>query len=144
MASSFAVQPGEALSDPVLEKRARELSMELRCLVCQNESIEDSHAPLAKDVRLLVREKLQNGATNSEIMSFLVQRYGEFILLKPPFAAHTWLLWLTPLLFLGGGGLALIAMARKNRSAIRETLSKSERKAIDAFLAEHTSQDSTK
>lgn len=97
-----AVQPDEILSDATLEKRARKISAELRCLVCQNQSIDDSDAPLARDLRLLVRERLQDGDTNSEVIDFVVSRYGEFVLLKPPFGWHTLLLWLTPLLALGG------------------------------------------
>lgn len=99
---AHAVQPDEILSDPKLEKRAREISMELRCLVCQNQSIDDSDAPLARDLRLLVRERLKTGATNTEVIEFIVSRYGEFVLLKPPFGWHTLLLWLTPLVALGG------------------------------------------
>lgn len=98
-----AVQPDEILKDPKLETRARQISLELRCLVCQNQSIDDSDAPLARDLRLLVRERLENGDTDSEVLDFIVSRYGEFVLLKPPFGWHTLLLWLTPLLVLAGG-----------------------------------------
>ena len=101
--TALAVQPEEILSDPELEKRARTISKELRCLVCQNQSIDDSDAPLARDLRLLVRERLQKGESNSEVLDFIVSRYGEFVLLKPPFGWHTLLLWLTPLLALAGG-----------------------------------------
>ena len=96
-----AINPSERLSDAKLESRARELSAELRCLVCQNQSIDDSDAPLAKDLRLLVRERLVQGDSNSQVKDFVVARYGEFVLLKPPFGMHTLLLWLTPLLVLG-------------------------------------------
>lgn len=99
---AHAVQPDEILADPKLETRAREISLELRCLVCQNQSIDDSDAPLARDLRLLVRERLKEGDTNSEVLDFIVSRYGEFVLLKPPFGWHTLLLWLTPLIALGG------------------------------------------
>ena len=101
-----AVEPDEILSNPVLEGRARAISSQLRCLVCQNESIDDSQAPLAKDLRLIVRQRLQAGDTDSQVERYLVARYGDFILLKPPFETTTLLLWLTPLLALGAGGLA--------------------------------------
>ncbi len=97
-----AVQPDEVLKDSELETRARQLSLELRCLVCQNQSIDDSDAPLARDLRLLVRERLKNGDSDSEVLDFIVSRYGEFVLLKPPFGWHTLLLWFTPLLVLFG------------------------------------------
>src|SRR5438067_11859695 len=99
-----AVQPDEVLSDTVLESRARALSRELRCMVCQNQSIDDSDAPLAKDLRVLVRERLQAGDTDSQVIDFLVARYGEFVLLKQRLTARMWLLWLAPFaLFVGGG-----------------------------------------
>ncbi len=101
---ALAVQPDEVLRDPALEARARDLSAELRCLVCQNQSIDDSDAPLARDLRLLVRERLQAGDSDAAIRDFVVARYGEFVLLRPPFAAHTLLLWLAPAL-LGAAGL---------------------------------------
>lgn len=91
-----AVEPDEILKDPALESRARELSLELRCLVCQNQSIDDSNAPLARDLRLIVRERLKAGDTNREVLDFVVARYGQFVLLKPPFNTHTLLLWLAP------------------------------------------------
>src|SRR4051795_13590027 len=97
-ASAFAVQPDEVLKDPALEKRARDISSGLRCLVCQNQSIDDSDAQLAKDLRILVRERLVAGDSDQQVRDFLVQRYGEFVLLKPTFSAHNLLLWLTPAL----------------------------------------------
>jgi cytochrome c-type biogenesis protein CcmH len=100
---ALAVQPDEILKDPKLESRARQLSLELRCLVCQNQSIDDSDAPLARDLRLLVRERLKDGDSDGEVLDFIVSRYGEFVLLKPPFGWHTLLLWFTPLLVLAGG-----------------------------------------
>lgn len=111
----FAVQPDEVLEDPELEARARKISLELRCLVCQNQSIDDSDAPLARDLRLLVRERLEKGDSNGEVVDFIVSRYGEFVLLKPPFGWHTLLLWLTPaLVLLGGLWLARsVVMARQ-------------------------------
>jgi cytochrome c-type biogenesis protein CcmH len=97
---ALAVQPDEKLSNPQLESRAREISAELRCLVCQNQSIDDSDAPLARDLRLLVRERLQAGDSNDKVLQFLVDRYGEFILLRPPFSLRTYALWGAPLLIL--------------------------------------------
>src|SRR5262249_16930982 len=93
---ALAVQPDEILRDPVLEARARPLSQELRCMVCQNQSIDGSDAPLAKDLRVLVRERLTAGDSDSQVIDFLVARYGEFVLLKPRLSAHTLLLWLAP------------------------------------------------
>ena len=95
-APAFAVEPDEVLSDPVLEVRARALSKELRCMVCQNQSIDDSEAPLARDLRILVRERLQAGDSDRQVIDFLVARYGEFVLLRPRFSSHTALLWLGP------------------------------------------------
>src|SRR5476651_229511 len=100
---AFAVTPDEMLKDPALELRARDLSRELRCMVCQNQSIDDSEAPLAKDLRVLVRERLTKGDSDRQVLDFLVARYGEFVLLKPPLQLHTLLLWgLPPLALLGG------------------------------------------
>src|SRR5216683_7745946 len=107
LSPAVAVQPDEVLSDPALEARARSLSKELRCLVCQNQSIDDSAAPLARDLRLLVRERLIGGDSDQHVVDFLVARYGEFVLLKPRFAWHTALLWLGPPGVLIGGALAL-------------------------------------
>lgn len=107
-----AVQPDEVLPDPALEARARALSLELRCLVCQNQSIDDSNAPLARDLRLLVRERLKTGETDSQVLSYIVARYGEFVLLRPPFGWHTALLWLTPLVVLG---TAIVVIGRRTR-----------------------------
>jgi cytochrome c-type biogenesis protein CcmH len=95
-----AVQPDEKLKDPALETRAREISAELRCLVCQNQSIDDSDAPLARDLRLLVRERLQAGDSDEKVLRFLVERYGDFILLRPPLNVKTYALWVAPLLIL--------------------------------------------
>lgn len=103
---ALAVQPDEIMSDPAMEHRAREISKELRCLVCQNQSIDDSNAPLARDLRVLVRERLTAGDSDDQVLSFVTDRYGDFVLLKPPFKATTWLLWLAPAAFLGVGGFA--------------------------------------
>ena len=107
-ALTWAVQPNEILSDPALEARARALSADLRCLVCQNESIDESHADLARDLRLLIRERIVQGQSNAEIRDFLVSRYGDFILLNPPFKPTTWLLWLSPVMILLLGGWAIM------------------------------------
>ncbi|MBB5046559.1 cytochrome c-type biogenesis protein CcmH [Rhodopseudomonas rhenobacensis] len=112
-----AVQPDEIMADPVKESRARDLSRELRCMVCQNQSIDDSDAPLAKDLRVLVRERIGAGDSNSQVIDFLVARYGEFVLLKPRFELHTLLLWLLPPLLLGGGVLALWLNSRRKSPA---------------------------
>jgi cytochrome c-type biogenesis protein CcmH len=113
---ALAVEPDEILRDPALEARARILSSELRCLVCQNQSIDDSNAPLAKDLRLLVRERLTKGDNDSQVLDFLVSRYGEFVLLKPRFELHTLLLWAVPPLVLVGGMIALFVTARRRQS----------------------------
>ena len=110
---THAVQPDEVMPDPAKEARARELSKELRCMVCQNQSIDDSDAPLARDLRLLVRERIATGESDSQVIDFLVARYGEFVLLKPRFSPHTLLLWLLPPLALIGGGLALWFYSRR-------------------------------
>jgi cytochrome c-type biogenesis protein CcmH len=115
---AFAVQPDEIMGDPAKEARARELSRELRCMVCQNQSIDDSEAPLARDLRLLVRERIAAGDSDNQVMDFLVARYGEFVLLKPRVNQHTLLLWLVPPLALAGGGLALwLHNRRRQKSA---------------------------
>ena len=113
---AHAVEPNEVLQDPALEARARTISEGLRCLVCQNQSIDDSEAPLAKDLRLLVRERLKAGDSNEQIVDFVVARYGEFVLLKPRFETHTLVLWLaTPAVFLVA--LLIIALAYRRRRA---------------------------
>ena len=117
----YAVQPDEIMSDPAQEARARSLSRELRCMVCQNQSIDDSDAPLARDLRLLVRERIAAGNTDQQVMDFLVARYGEFVLLKPRVEGQTLLLWLIPPLVLIGGGVALwLGNRRRNHSAATE------------------------
>ena len=115
--AAYAVQPDEIMSDPAKEARARELSRELRCMVCQNQSIDDSDAPLARDLRLLVRERIAAGDSNSQVLDFLVARYGEFVLLKPRFERQTILLWLlAPLLLIGGGFALWLQIRRRSRS----------------------------
>ena len=117
LSAAYAVQPDEIMSDPAKETRARDLSRELRCMVCQNQSIDDSEAPLARDLRLLVRERIAAGDSDAQVIDFLVARYGEFVLLKPRLKPHTLLLWLLPPLALAGGGFALwMHNRRRSRS----------------------------
>src|SRR5215211_8795383 len=111
--ASFAVQPDEILGDPALEARARVLSRELRCMVCQNQSIDDSDAPLARDLRLLVRERLKAGDNDNQVIDFLVARYGEFVLLKPRVAWHTAVRWGAPVVLRAGGVLILLMFSRR-------------------------------
>jgi cytochrome c-type biogenesis protein CcmH len=113
---AYAVQPDEIMPDPVKESRARDLSRELRCMVCQNQSIDDSDAPLAKDLRVLVRERLTAGDSDGQVMDFLVARYGEFVLLKPRLSWHTALLWLAPFTVVLLGAWGLIALWRRRRT----------------------------
>jgi cytochrome c-type biogenesis protein CcmH len=115
--AALAVQPDEILKDPALEARARSLSGVLRCMVCQNQSIDDSEAPLAKDLRLLVRERLSKGNSDGQVLDFLVARYGAFVLLKPPLELHTLLLWGAPPVALLAGLAALLMMARRRQAA---------------------------
>ncbi|MDQ0446399.1 cytochrome c-type biogenesis protein CcmH [Methylobacterium aerolatum] len=129
-----AVQPSEVLKDPALEHRAREISEELRCLVCQNQSIDDSDAPLAKDLRLLVRDRLEKGDSDAAVKSYIVARYGEFVLLRPVFAAHTLILWLTPALAVLLGALGIWRLARRRRPAAAQHLSASEEAEVAALL----------
>ena len=145
--AAHAVQPDEIMSDPAKESRARELSRELRCMVCQNQSIDDSDAPLARDLRLLVRERIASGDSDSQVIDFLVARYGEFVLLKPRFNSRTLLLWLLPPLALAGGGLALWAnMRRRSGSGAREDeslvrLTADEEARLERLIGAETSRD---
>jgi cytochrome c-type biogenesis protein CcmH len=117
MPAAYAVQPDEIMADQAMESRARDLSRELRCMVCQNQSIDDSEAPLARDLRLLVRERIAAGDSDAQVIDFLVARYGEFVLLKPRLKPHTLLLWLLPPLALAGGGIALWTHARRRSNS---------------------------
>jgi cytochrome c-type biogenesis protein CcmH len=117
MQPAVAVQPDEVLKDATLETRARALSRELRCLVCQNQSIDDSDADLARDLRILVRERLTAGDSDQQVIDFLVARYGEFVLLKPRFAWHNAVLWMTPLAVLIAGAVAMAVALRRRRGA---------------------------
>jgi cytochrome c-type biogenesis protein CcmH len=131
-----AVQPDEMLKDPALESRARALSEQIRCLVCQNESIDDSEASLAHDLRVLIRKQIQEGRSNAQIRDFLVKRYGTFVLLKPPFRASTLVLWLGPLIVLvaGAAGLALYFRSRRREDAPAESLSPEELARVERLL----------
>src|SRR5262245_25674513 len=127
VAPAHAVRPDEQLADPALEARARAISSELRCLVCQNQSIDDSDAPLARDLRLLVRERLTAGDSDGEVQDFIVARYGEFVLLRPPLEPATLILWLTPVVLLAAAGvLAWRHLARGRRPASASPLTQDE------------------
>jgi cytochrome c-type biogenesis protein CcmH len=133
--TAFAVQPSEMLSDPGLEKRARVISSELRCLVCQNESIDDSDAPLAADLRRLVRERLVAHDTDAEVIDYIVARYGEFVLLRPRFQLSTLLLWLTPVLVLLAGLMLAARAASKPKAAETAGLSDDEKAKLSKILS---------
>lgn len=133
----FAVLPDEVLPDPAQEARARALSAEIRCLVCQNQSIDDSDAALARDLRLLVREQIKEGKTDQGIREFLVERYGDFVLLKPPMRAGTWLLWYGPLIVFVIGVIGLIVFFRTRSgsgTAVAPTLSAEEQARVERML----------
>ena len=129
-----AVQPDEMLGDPRLEARARTLSRELRCMVCQNQSIDDSEAPLARDLRVLVRERIRLGDSDQKVIDFLVARYGQFVLLRPRLEWHTALLWFAPLVLLIVGAIALFALAGRRRGANDSTALSAEEEAKLARL----------
>ncbi|HFQ15854.1 MAG TPA: cytochrome c-type biogenesis protein CcmH [Rhodobacteraceae bacterium] len=137
--ASYAVEPDEVLSDPKLEKRARDISAGLRCLVCQNQSIDDSNADLAKDLRVLVRERLKKGETDEQVTNYIVDRYGEFVLLRPRFEPRTYVIWFSPviILLLGAGGL-FAAWRRKKAAAATavgvKALSDEEKQRLDKLL----------
>src|SRR5437870_5197506 len=132
---AYAVQPDEIMADSAKEARARELSRELRCMVCQNQSIDDSEAPLARDLRLLVRERIAAGDSDAQVIDFLVARYGEFVLLKPRLNPHTVLLWLLPPLALLGGAAALWAHTRRRaKTADQAVLSGEEEARLQQLL----------
>jgi len=136
-----AVQPDEMLRDPALEARARTLSQQLRCMVCQNESIDDSDAPLAHDLRVLVRERLQAGDSDGQVLDFLVARYGEFVLLKPRLSLRTAFLWgLPPALLLGGIALLVLAATRRRGRLLEANpnLTAAEQARLKKILAERS------
>lgn len=128
---AHAVQPDEILSDPILESRARDISTGLRCLVCQNQSIDDSDATVARDLRILIREQLQQSKSDEEVVDFVVARYGEYVLLQPRFKPTTLILWLSPFLILLAG---LLFAFRRKPTAITENLSAAEKTEIEAIL----------
>lgn len=130
----LAVQPDEMLSDQVLEARARTLSEGLRCVVCQNQSIDESDAPLARDLRVVVREQLTLGRTDAEIMDYVTLRYGNFVLLKPPVEPATWVLWLGPFAVLVVGGAGIAIWSRRRRDADVAPLSDAEIAEIDRLV----------
>ncbi|MGV7031907.1 cytochrome c-type biogenesis protein [Methylobacterium symbioticum] len=129
-----AVQPNEVLPDASLEHRAREISAGLRCLVCQNQSIDDSDAPLAKDLRLIVRERLKAGDTNQAVEDYVVRRYGEFVLLRPVFGLHTLLLWATPLLAILLGGFGIWRLSRRRAPPPERRLTAAEEAEVAALM----------
>ena len=140
LSAAHPVLPDEVMSDPAREARARNLSRELRCMVCQNQSIDDSEAPLARDLRLLVRERIAAGDSDAQVVDFLVARYGEFVLLKPRFERQTLLLWLVPPLVLFGGGLVLWLQARRRKSGpnqvpVDDTLTSEEQARLELLMA---------
>jgi cytochrome c-type biogenesis protein CcmH len=143
--AAHAVLPDEVMSDPANEARARNLSRELRCMVCQNQSIDDSEAPLARDIRLLVRERIAAGDSDAQVIDFLVARYGEFVLLKPRFERQTLLLWLVPPLLLIGGGLALWLhvrrRARGESAAAIPPLTADEEARLSALMTDGTESE---
>ena len=135
--AAHALDPGEALKDPGLETRAREISRQLRCLVCQNQSIDDSDAPLAKDLRRLVRVRLMKGDTNAQVIAFVQARYGDFVLLRPPVNPATWLLWFGPgLLLLAGLGAIFWRLRRRSAAADTAPLSAEEQAAFDRLFGQ--------
>lgn len=134
---ALAVQPSEVLDDPVLEERARKLSAGLRCMVCQNQSIDDSDAELARDLRVLVRERLVAGETDQEVIDYVVSRYGEFVLLQPKLNARNALLWATPVVLLLIGGVFLVVMSQRRRKPQTAMLSPDEEKKLAELLSKN-------
>lgn len=144
LGGAIAVQPNEVLKDPELEARARNLSKDIRCLVCQNQSIDDSNAGLARDLRVLVRERLSEGDSDEQILDFLVKRYGDFVLLKPPVKASTYALWYGPIVIfvLGVIGLVFFMRGRRPTAATQPAaLSEDEECRISALLDENNQKD---
>ncbi|HMQ57329.1 MAG TPA: cytochrome c-type biogenesis protein CcmH [Rhizobiaceae bacterium] len=134
--TAFAVQPDEVLDDPALEARARALSAELRCMVCQNQSIDDSDASLARDLRVIVRERLTAGDTNEQVFDYVVSRYGEFVLLKPRFSARTLLLWGFPVLVLLAGAAVAFRYAASRAKGREAALSAAEQQRLNEILGD--------
>jgi cytochrome c-type biogenesis protein CcmH len=136
--SAFAVEPHEVLRDPALEARARAITRELRCVVCQNQSIDDSNAPLAHDMRVLLRDRIKLGETDDQVRAFLVHRYGNFVLLRPPLQLDTIVLWFSPFLFLGIGAVLVWSYFRamKHERGQSEPLSAAEEQALKRLAEE--------
>lgn len=133
--AALAVQPDEVLANSPLEVRARALSHQLRCLVCQNQSIDDSDAPLARDLRILVRERLVAGDSDAQVKDFLVARFGDFVLLKPPFKGSTLLLWMTPVILLVGGGAFILRQMKAQKAQLAQTaLTEAEERALSELM----------
>jgi len=135
-APARAVQPDEVLGDPGMEGRARAISAELRCMVCQNQSIDDSDAPLARDLRLIVRERLKAGDSDTQVLDFMVERYGEFVLLRPRFSWRNALLWATPALVLALGALASVLALRRRRATASARLTPEEEERLKRLLSD--------
>lgn len=133
---AFAVQPSEVLDDPALEARARQLSSGLRCMVCQNQSIDDSDAELARDLRVLVRERLVAGETDEQVIDYVVSRYGEFVLLQPRFNMRNALLWAAPILLLAIGGTFIVAQSRRRTRPVTQALSAEEESRLKEILGD--------
>jgi len=131
---AYAVQPDEMLRDAALEERARHLSAELRCMVCQNQSIDDSDADLARDLRILVRDRLTAGDSDRQVLDYIVSRYGEFVLLKPRFSLRNALLWSVPVVLLAVGGGFLLVSARNGRRPAGDGLTPEENEALARIL----------
>lgn len=141
---AFAVQPDEVLDDPGLEERARDLSSEIRCLVCQNESIDESNAQLARDLRILVRERLVAGDSDQQVLDFLVARYGDYVLLRPPVKGTTALLWFGPVivLLLAGGIILVRTRSSRSRSLTAPVaLTEEEKARVEALLKTDSAPD---
>jgi cytochrome c-type biogenesis protein CcmH len=132
--AAAAVEPDEILADPALEARARGLSAGLRCVVCQNQSIDESEAPLARDLRIIIRERLVAGDSDPDIRRFIVDRYGSFVLLKPPFAATTLVLWLAPFVILGLGALYLVGRRRPHASGAEMPMTPDEKQRLKRLV----------
>jgi cytochrome c-type biogenesis protein CcmH len=132
---ALAVQPDEILKDPALEARARALSTELRCLVCQNQSIDESDAPLARDLRILLREQLQQGKSDAQVMDFIVARYGDYVRLRPPFNSSTIILWGFPFVLLAAAGIYLYSRKPNVSATTEAALSADEEKRLKRLLS---------
>jgi cytochrome c-type biogenesis protein CcmH len=131
---AFAIAPDEMLKDPALEARARHIGQSLRCLVCQNESIEDSEAGLARDLRAIVRERVTAGDSDRAVVDYVVSRYGQFVLLRPCLEPETWVLWFGPALLVAGAGAAIVLRARRKRSIAEAPLSPDEAAAVARLI----------